>query len=79
MVGAVQIFQMAAIEQSRRKADATQQRHAAEAERSKHEADRDAAPAPQRCIVEAVAGALSQLSQGDLTVRLQSAFSPEYE
>ena len=79
MAEAVQVFKDAAIEKFRLAADATEQREAVEAQQARHAAERDAAAASQRSVVDAVAAGLSQLSGGNLTVRLPDAFAPEYE
>ena len=50
----------------------------AEAERRRNEADQQRAAADQAVVVEALEGALSRLSDGDLTARVEAAFAPEY-
>jgi methyl-accepting chemotaxis protein len=79
MAATVQVFKDAAVQKLRLEVDAAEQRHAAEALRCEHEAEREQAAASQKTVVEAIAGALAQLSEGDLTVRLHTEFSPEYE
>ena len=79
MADTVQVFKDAAIEKTRLERDAAEQRQAAEALRGHNEREREIAAASQRSVVEAVAGGLAQLSDGDLTARLPTAFSPEYE
>ena len=79
MAATVQVFKDAAIDKARLAADAQAQGKAAEAQHARHEAERDAAAASQKSVVDAVAGGLAQLSGGNLTVRLPDAFAPEYE
>ncbi len=79
MADAVQVFKTAAIEKTQLAAEAIEQRQIAEAQRLRHEAEREAAAASQKSVVDAVAGGLAQLSSGDLTVRLVQAFAPDYE
>ncbi len=79
MAATVQVFKRAAIEKGELEAQAAEQRQVAEGQRLRHEAERDAAAASQKAVVDAVAGGLAQLSGGDLTVRLTSPFATEYE
>ncbi|WP_333585620.1 methyl-accepting chemotaxis protein [Phenylobacterium sp.] len=53
-------------------------RQQAEAERTRNQALQDRAAADQALVVEALEGALSRLSQGDLTARVEAEFAPEY-
>ncbi len=79
MAETVQVFKDAAVEKARLAQDADGQRKMAEAQHARHEAERDAAAASQKSVVDAVAGGLAQLSAGNLTVRLPTAFAAEYE
>ncbi|WP_158742050.1 methyl-accepting chemotaxis protein [Acidisphaera sp. L21] len=79
MAGTVQVFKDAAIQKTQIEAEAASHRHAAEAQRVQHEAERETAAASQKSVVDAIASGLSQLSEGDLTVRLPDAFAAEYE
>ena len=79
MAQTIQVFKQAAAEKARLAEEAVAQRRVVEAQHLQHEADRDAAAATQKTMVEAVASGLSQLSAGDLTIRLPEAFAPEYE
>ena len=79
MARAMQVFKAAAIEKARLEGEASAQRQASEVQHARHEAERQQAAAAQKTVVDAVAGGLSQLSAGDLTARLPSAFPPGYE
>ena len=79
MAASVQVFKDGMVRAAALEHDATQQRQISEAQRVRHEAERDEAAAAQQGVVEALAGGLSKLSDGDLTARLPTAFLPEYE
>ncbi len=79
MARAVQVFKDAAIEKQRLEALALERQQAGIAERAAVEAERMAAAAQQEAVVSGVAGGLSRLAGGDLTVQLAQKFAPEYE
>ena len=56
-----------------------QMRAQAESERRRNEEGQQRAAAEQAVVVEALESALSRLSDGDLTARVEAAFAPEYE
>ena len=56
-----------------------QLRAQAEADRLRNEQGQQRAAAEQAVVVEALESALSRLSDGDLTARVEAAFAPEYE
>lgn len=59
--------------------EAAEQRRLLEEERRKNEEHRLAAEREQQQMVEAIAGGLESLSNGDLTISLDEPFAPEYE
>ncbi len=59
--------------------EAAEQRRMLEEERRQNEERRIAAEREQQHMVEAIAGGLESLSNGDLTVSLNEPFAPEYE
>jgi len=79
MAAAVGVFKKAAVAKAALEADAEAQRRAAEAERARHEAERADYACAQLAVVQALAMGLSHLSQGELTVRLDQPFAPEWE
>ena len=79
MAGAVQSFKTAAIAKQRLEAEAIEARRSADAERAARDGLGAAASRQQAAVVEAIAGGLGRLSAGDLTIRLDQAFAPEYE
>ena len=79
MARAVQVFKDSASAKARLEAEAAAQRRAAEAERTRNEAAATTAAAAQAGVVASVAGGLERLAAGDLTVRLEQAFPPEFE
>ncbi|WP_332765266.1 HAMP domain-containing methyl-accepting chemotaxis protein [Phenylobacterium sp.] len=78
MAQAVLAFKDAAIEKLRVEGEAAQVRAAAEAERRAAEEARAAAAREQAVVVESLARGLSQLSDGDLTFRIEAAFAVDY-
>jgi methyl-accepting chemotaxis protein len=58
---------------------AAQEREAAEAARRRQAELDEAAAAAQTQVVETVADGLAQVAEGDLTVRLERPFDPQYE
>ncbi len=79
MARAVQVFKDNAV--ALRSSEAEQARIAAasESERARNEAVSSAAAREQAFVMERLAGALSRLSSGDLTVRIDDAFPAGYE
>jgi methyl-accepting chemotaxis protein len=79
MAKAVLVFKQGAIESVRLSSEAAETRRVAEANRSQTEAERTRDAESQGLVVDALAGGLERLSDGDLTFRLEEAFAPEYE
>jgi len=79
MAQAVLSFKQAAIEKLRVEKEAEDARRTGEAQRQAAEAERTAAHAEQQAAMEAIAGALTRLSEGDLTYRAESGFAPAYQ
>ena len=79
MAAAVVVFKEAALDKARLEADAAAQRDAADAERARTAAEQADHAAAQLAVVQGVAAGLSGLSGGDLTVRLDQPFPPEWE
>ena len=79
MAAAVQVFKDAAIERETMAAAADAARQTADATRRHHEAEVAASMEQQVAVVEGLAAGLDRMSSGDLTVRLETAFAPEYE
>jgi methyl-accepting chemotaxis protein len=78
MAAAVQVFRDEMTRSAELSAEAEAHK-AAEAQRERQAAaEREAVAAQQAEVVEALAGALAQLADGNLTVTLQQKFSPEY-
>jgi methyl-accepting chemotaxis protein len=59
-------------------ADAGEQRRAADTQRSLNEAQRSEEAQKQAIVVEALGAGLERLTEGDLTYRIEAAFSAEY-
>ena len=76
---AVQVFKEAAIEKGRVEQAAQQQRQAAEQERAHTEAERQVVATQLTVVVENLAGALTTLSEGDLTCDIDQPFAAQYE
>ena len=79
MAAAVEVFLQAAIQKVTLESRAAEERRAAEAERAANEAARDAAAREQASVVAALAQALDQLREGDLSSRINQSFPGEYE
>ena len=79
MAAAVQVFKDAAIERETMAAAADAARQTADATRRHHETEVAASMEQQVAVVEGLAAGLDRMSSGDLTVRLETAFAPEYE
>ena len=79
MAQAVQVFKDAAIEKLRLERQADFDRQVAEQERARAEAARQVVAQQLATVVDSLAGALGQLSAGDLTCDMTEAFAPEYE
>jgi methyl-accepting chemotaxis protein len=79
MATAVLAFKDAAIQKRALEGESAEQRQAAEAERARNEKLQAESAQQQAEVVAALAGGLSKLSSGDLTIRVDQAFAPEYE
>ncbi|MDP3854694.1 methyl-accepting chemotaxis protein [Phenylobacterium sp.] len=78
MAQAVLAFKDAAIEKLRVEGEVAHTRATAEAERRAAEESRAIAAREQAVVVESLARGLSQLSDGDLTFRIEAAFAVDY-
>ena len=79
MAGAVQVFKDNALKLESAEAAADEQRDLTDAERRRGEQERAAKAAEQAKVVQSIGAGLAQLSDGDVTVRLDQAFADEYE
>ncbi|MHB8285217.1 MAG: methyl-accepting chemotaxis protein, partial [Caulobacteraceae bacterium] len=79
MAAAVQVFKLAAIENTRLEAEAFAARAAKEEERRRTETISARAVCEQKAVVEGLAAGLSALASGDLVQRLSEPFAAEYE
>ncbi|MGD0633866.1 MAG: methyl-accepting chemotaxis protein [Beijerinckiaceae bacterium] len=79
MAKAVQIFKNNGLKLRDSEAEAARQRASAEQERAANEAARVEIQRQQEAVVASIAAGLERLSKGDLTNRLNQAFSAEYE
>ncbi|WP_246731760.1 methyl-accepting chemotaxis protein [Methylocapsa sp. S129] len=79
MAKAVQTFKEAAMDRERLEHEAHDQRGMTEAERQRNEAERAARASEQERVVAIVAAGHEQLSQGNLTFRIEQAFAPDYQ
>jgi methyl-accepting chemotaxis protein len=79
MAAAVVAFKDAALEKLRLEGEGAEHRAAAEAERGRNAEAQAIAARQQAVVVEALAGGLARLSDGDLTFRIEAAFAPDYE
>ncbi|MGA0598916.1 methyl-accepting chemotaxis protein [Enterovirga sp. CN4-39] len=79
MSKAVLTFKEAGIEKLRLERESAEKAAEIEAERQANEAARERHAAEQQAVVAAVAQGLENLSQGDLTYRLEQPFAAEYE
>ncbi len=79
MARAVQVFKDNGVKLQATEADAMRHRLAAEHERATNEAVRIEIQRQQENVVATIASGLESLSNGDLTSRLNQAFSSEYE
>ena len=76
---AVQVFKNAAIAKLRLETEAAAARHAADDARAMTEAERAETARQQEGVVQALAGGLEQLAEGNLVHRIERAFPSEYE
>ncbi|NDC58411.1 MAG: methyl-accepting chemotaxis protein, partial [Alphaproteobacteria bacterium] len=79
MAKAIVVFRDAMQERDRLERETADQHATAAAERARTEAERARVQAEQQQVLDALAGALSALSNGDVTVQLESQFPREYE
>ena len=75
---AVEVFKTNAIERQALEAEAQGNRAATEAERGRAAADKARAAETQAAAMRSLGGALTQLAEGDLTVRLDAGFPTEF-
>ena len=78
MAKTVKIFKQSGLEKIRLEGEAADQRAAAEAERVRSDAERQRAEAEQARVVNALAGSLKQLAEGDLTTQIDEPFEGQY-
>ena len=79
MAKAVQVFKANGLKLRDSEAEAARQRAGVEQERAANEAARAEIQRQQEAMVASIAAGLERLSKGDLTNRLNHAFSAEYE
>jgi methyl-accepting chemotaxis protein len=79
IVRSLRIFRDAALEKERLQTESEHARRAAREERERSEAAQQDVSRRQSAVVTSLAAALGSLSSGDLTVRLNEPFAPEYE
>ena len=79
IVRSLGIFRDAALEKERLQAESEQARRAAREERERGELAQRELSRQQAAVVTSLAAGLGALAQGDLTVRLDEPFAPEYE
>jgi methyl-accepting chemotaxis protein len=79
MARAVQVFKDNGLEMQRLEAQAESQRIEAEDARRKHDEAIAAAAASSDFVVSQIAAGLADLSTGDLTLRLDEEFAPQFE
>jgi methyl-accepting chemotaxis protein len=79
MARSVEVFKTNGLEMKRLEAEAAAEREKAEAERRRNEEARAISAKAQEKVVTSLATGLGQLSEGDLTVRLNDAFAEDYE
>ena len=79
MTKAMHSFRDAALAKERAEHEAADQRQRLDATRQENEATQDASRREQTQVVDALAGALKQLSNGSVTVRLNEPFAADYE
>jgi methyl-accepting chemotaxis protein len=75
---AAQMKQQVEAEKAQAEADAGEQRRAADTQRSLNEAQRSDDAKKQAIVVDALGAGLERLTEGDLTYRIEAAFSAEY-
>ncbi|MFC5418807.1 methyl-accepting chemotaxis protein [Bosea eneae] len=85
MARALVVFRDAALmkqqveaEKAQAEADAGEQRRAADTQRNLNEAQRSEEAKKQAIVVDALGAGLERLTEGDLTYRIEAAFSAEY-
>ncbi|AYV48471.1 methyl-accepting chemotaxis protein [Caulobacter flavus] len=78
MAKAVQVFKDNALALKSAQAEQARSRAAGDEERGRNEQAREAAAREQAFVMDAIAGGLSRLSRGDLTVRVTEAFPEGY-
>jgi methyl-accepting chemotaxis protein len=78
MVTSVAVFREAALERKSARLQQEDERSQAEAAKARHDAERRQADAQRAEVVDTVASALSHLSDGDLTARIDKDLAAEY-
>jgi methyl-accepting chemotaxis protein len=78
MVGAVAVFREAALERKSARLQQEEERALAEHAKAERDAERQAADAERARVVRTLADALSSLSEGDLTARVEAQLAAEY-
>ena len=78
MAQAVQVFKANALDQARIEAEAVAARQATEAERKKASAERAAAAAEVSSAMDALRAGMKRLADGNLLVRLNEGFAPQF-
>jgi methyl-accepting chemotaxis protein len=79
IVRSLRIFRDAALEKERLRVESEQTRQTARQERERNAAAQQAVSRQQAAVVTSLAAGLGALAGGDLTVRLEQPFAPEYE
>jgi len=79
IVRSLRVFRDAAFEKQKLQVEGEDARRLAREERERNEAEQHAKARQQAQVVNSLASALDLLSGGDLTVRLEQPFAPEYE
>ena len=79
MAGAIQVLQQDAHAKRSLEAQAAEQRSQSEAEHTQREAAAGQAAAIQASVIGALAAAMADLAQGDVTCTIAAGFPPQYE
>jgi methyl-accepting chemotaxis protein len=79
MATSVAVFREAILERQAAEARMADERGRTEAAKARGESERQAEETGRRHVVEALGAAVTRLSSGDLTARLDTAFPPAYE
>lgn len=79
MAGAIQVLQQDAQAKQSLEAQAAEQRSQSAAEQAQREAESAQAAATQAGVINALAAAMADLAQGDVTCTIAAGFPPKYE